>query len=177
MSGLRRKRPQLQKEAAEAGDFAVQLFRDQSYAPYISAYPESGLRSAPVSPTYCLTTSIDDQAFCFFLKNFVLSPCKGNSRSYISFVVPAMMKEQTQTSKPSLLCTSVKAVSLALFGNRPNSRSLQSKAAKQYSKALKEVNHALANPKLALEDQTLAAVIMMGIFEVSLSLKIVLSAY
>jgi hypothetical protein len=37
---------------------------------------------------------------------------------------------------------------------------------KQYSKALQQVNDALRNPQLALEDQTLATVITLGLFEV-----------
>jgi hypothetical protein len=35
-----------------------------------------------VSPLSCGTsTSIEEEALCYFIKNFVLMPCKGNSRS------------------------------------------------------------------------------------------------
>lgn len=84
----------------------------------------------------------------------------------MSFVVPVMEQEKQGLSKQSILGASVKAVSLALLGNRPNSRSIRPRAAKQYSNALKEVNHALKSQDLVLEDQTLAAVIILGIFEV-----------
>jgi len=160
MSGLRRKKVPVspQESVNDDGTFAVQVFRER---PPISPVYEM----LPLSPRYCLQASIDDQAFCYFLKNFVLSPCKGNSRSYMSFVIPVMEEHKRNMTKSSTLAISVKAVSLALLGNRPNSRSLRPRAAKQYSAALKEVNHALQSPDLVLEDQTLAAVIVLGPFE------------
>lgn len=66
----------------------------------------------------------------------------------------------------STLNTALKAVSLALLGNRPHSKPIRPRAVKEYSKALQEVNFALQNPELALEDNTLASVILLGMFEV-----------
>jgi hypothetical protein len=45
---------------------------------------------------------------------------------------------------------------------------LLAKAAKQYAKALKQVNEALLDPELGLEDQILATVLILGVFEVNI---------
>lgn len=162
MTGLRRKRETCLIEESKNDEenffiHDIQVVRENF--PFSSEF-------LLLSPQYCLQTSIEDQAFCFFFKNFVLSPCKGNSRSYMSFVIPVIEQEKKGLSQQSILGASVKAVSLALLGNRPNSRSIRPRAMKQYSNALKEVNSALASQDLVLEDQTLAAVIVLGTFEV-----------
>jgi hypothetical protein len=66
----------------------------------------------------------------------------------------------------SKLAIAVMASGLALLGNRPSSRHLMPKAMKCYSRALKEINEALLVEREAVEDDTLAAVIVLGLFEV-----------
>jgi len=118
-------------------------------------------------PSYRLSTSsIEEEALCYFIKNFVLMPCKGNSRSYMDFVVPAMKDVKSLESPPASLPKAVMAVSLALFANRRRVKPLLAKAAKQYAKALQQINEALRHPERALEDETLATIIILGLFEV-----------
>ena len=50
-------------------------------------------------------TPIEDQAIGSFLKNFVLMPCEGNSRSYMSFVVPTIEAEESLIAPKSPLST------------------------------------------------------------------------
>jgi hypothetical protein len=118
------------------------------------------------SPTSMIPPPIEDQAICNVLRNFVMTPCHGNSSSYMAFIVPTIAGEKSLESTKSPLSTAVMAVSFALLGNSGHNKSLLPRAAKQYSKALQQVNDALRNPQLALEDQTLATVITLGLFEV-----------
>ncbi|KAF8858208.1 hypothetical protein BDZ45DRAFT_403712 [Acephala macrosclerotiorum] len=123
-----------------------------------------------VSPSSGLSTPIEEQAKHLFRRNFVLEPCEGNSRSYMGFVVPVLEHDKQlvhEKGSNSRLATAVMAVGLALMGNRPNSRFLLPKAMKFYSRALKEINDALLVEDQAVEDDTLAAVIVLGLFEVT----------
>jgi hypothetical protein len=86
--------------------------------------------------------------------------------SYMAFVVPTIAGEKSLESTKSPLSTAVMAVSFALLGNLSHHKALLPRTVKQYSKALQQVNDALRNPQLALEDQTLATVITLGLFEV-----------
>ena len=58
------------------------------------------------------------------------------------------------------------SVAMALFANKRRYGSLLAKAARRYSEALYQVNELLRDPELALEDQTLATIIILGLFEV-----------
>jgi hypothetical protein len=64
------------------------------------------------------------------------------------------------------LSTSFLAVAFGAFANRPNSKALRHMAAFHYERALKHVNAALKDPHVALSDQTLASVLLLGLFEV-----------
>ncbi|CZR56257.1 uncharacterized protein PAC_06145 [Phialocephala subalpina] len=88
----------------------------------------------------------------------------------MGFVVPVLEHDKQlvegKGAGGSRLVTAVMAVGLALMGNRVNSRFLLPKAMKFYSRALKEINDALAVEDQAVEDDTLAAVIVLGLFEI-----------
>lgn len=117
-------------------------------------------------PTFGISTTIEEEALCHFIDSFVLMPCKGNSRSYMDFIIPAMEDEKSLVAPKTSLATSVMAVAMAAFGNRRKCQPVVAKAAKQYAKALQQINEALLDPELALEDQTLATVLVLGLFEV-----------
>lgn len=116
--------------------------------------------------TILSSATVENQAFCYFSKNFILTPCRGNSRRYMDFVVPAMQVEQSIARPRSMLPTFTMAVAYALMGNRNNENELLPKAAKEYSRGLEMMNEALRDPVRALEDDTLASVILLGLFEV-----------
>jgi hypothetical protein len=134
---------------------------------YRSVSPPETIIFAP--PTYGISTSIEEEALCHFINSFVLLPCMGNSRSYMDFIIPAMEAEKSLISPGTSLNTAVMAVAMAAFGNRQRYQLVLAKAAKQYAKALKQVNEALLDPELALEDQTLATVLILGVFEVTIT--------
>ncbi|KAF7860565.1 uncharacterized protein EAF02_010799 [Botrytis sinoallii] len=57
------------------------------------------------------------------------------------------------------------ALALATFGNQPNARMLKPKAEQAYLKALRHVTNAIGDPKQATQDTTLAAVMLLALFE------------
>jgi hypothetical protein len=83
-------------------------------------------------------------------------------RGYLDFVIPLL--KQNKPAQPLLLAFS--AVALAALGTRQNSKALLPKADLRYLNALKEINSALRDPKVASSDSTLASVMLMASFEV-----------
>jgi Fungal specific transcription factor domain/Fungal Zn(2)-Cys(6) binuclear cluster domain len=152
--------PNSKKENYYSGDWSQALSR----VTYRSASPPETTILSP--PTFGISTSIEEEALCHFIDSFILLPCKGNSRSYMDFIIPAMKDEKSLVSPSNSLSTAVMAVALASFGNRKKVQLVLPKAAKQYAKALQQINEALLDPDLALEDQTLATVLILGLFEV-----------
>lgn len=111
-----------------------------------------------------LSIPVDDQAPCYFMSNFVLNPKSESSRGYFDFLAP-MIKHETPDSHLSLAFS---AVALASLANRPQAKasSLINRAIGQYTRALGSINSALQNPSQQKTDQTLAAIMMLGFFEV-----------
>lgn len=111
-----------------------------------------------------LSIHVDDQAPCFFLTNFVLVPRNSGTRGFFDFLVPMMTAENPD----SHLSMAFKAVAMASLATRPNSKAsrLMSNAISYYSTALKQTNVALQSSQHQLSDQTLAAVLLLGFFEV-----------
>lgn len=117
-----------------------------------------------------LTIPVEEQAPCFFLSNYVLAPIPNDTtpRGYFDFLGPLMKGEGPE----SQLTLAFSAVSMASLANRPSSKhraDLRQLAIAQYTKALKATNLALQNPVTQKTDQTLAAVLMLGFYEVSYS--------
>jgi hypothetical protein len=110
-----------------------------------------------------MTTPIQQQAACYFLSSFVLVPESGTMKGYLDFVLPLMRQQNPHTA----LVYAFSAVTLAALGTRPNSKALASTADLWYLKALKEINAALKDPKIASSESTLASVMLMASFEVS----------
>lgn len=109
------------------------------------------------------TIQVEQLVFHYFLSNFVLLPGIEGRRGFLDFLLPLLRNEPPD----SHLSVSFKAVALAAFGNRPNSKKLLVQASSEYSRALSSTNTALANPVMQKSDQTLAAVLLLGLFEVS----------
>jgi hypothetical protein len=114
--------------------------------------------STTISQT--LTVPISERAANFFLANFVLQR-DGVSRGFLDFVIPMIKTEPPN----STLSYAFGAVALAGMGNRPNAKTLLPSAGEQYSRALQHVNAALRDPVLQKADSTLAAVMLLGLFE------------
>ncbi|ESZ96651.1 hypothetical protein SBOR_2961 [Sclerotinia borealis F-4128] len=109
------------------------------------------------------TSSIEQQAPCYFMSNFVIIPQSGQIRGSFDWVLPLIKTEPPA----SALSLSFQAVAMASLANKPNARgsNLMHSAIDQYAKALKVVNLALQNPVQQKSDQTLASIILLGFFE------------
>ncbi|CAD6455397.1 43c764f5-66bf-4e82-bdf5-7b8cae458007 [Sclerotinia trifoliorum] len=109
------------------------------------------------------TSSIEQQAPCYFMSNFVIIPQSGQMRGSFDWVLPLIKTEPSD----SALSLSFQAVAMASLANRPSARGskLMYSAIDQYAKALKVVNLALQNPVQQKTDQTLASILLLGFFE------------
>ncbi|TGO88055.1 hypothetical protein BPOR_0187g00160 [Botrytis porri] len=107
-----------------------------------------------------LTAALEERAICFFLSNYVLIPHGTVRCGFLGFLLPLMKLQPS-----AVLSDSLSAVALATFGNQPNARMLKPKAEQAYLKALRQVTNAIGDPKQAAEDTTLAAVMLLALFE------------
>lgn len=117
---------------------------------------------------------IDQIATHFFFSNFVTIPHDNkDSRGFLDYTVHLVNSQQA--NKPLALAFS--AASLAALANRPNAKSLLLKAEQRYSRAIRYVNHALRDPVEQKTDETLAAVLLLGMFETIMSRKVSMTAW
>ena len=129
----------------------------------IAPNPDQDMSKA-ISPLGALSIPLEQQAPCFFVSNFVIAP-RLETRGYFDFLLP-MLKSESANSHLSLAFS---AVAMASLANRPNTRGqrmLFSQAIGQYTKALKATNLAVQTPAHQKTDATLAAILMLGFFEV-----------
>lgn len=114
-------------------------------------------------PSTAMSIPLDVQAPCYFMSNFTLAS-QPTARGYFDFLLP-LVKTEPSDSHFSLAFSAVAFASLA---NRPSARgsNLLQQASNQYTKALRAVNVALQTPSHQKTDQTLAAILMLGFFEV-----------
>ncbi|KAI1371010.1 hypothetical protein F4677DRAFT_450843 [Hypoxylon crocopeplum] len=113
-----------------------------------------------------LSIPVEHQASCHFVSNFILVPREGNTRGFMDFVIPLLKQDPH-----GHLQHAFSACSMAFLNNRGGTGSMFSdKALHEYTKALTGTNAALRNPDTQLADSTLAAVLLLGLFE-SISAK------
>ncbi|KAK6854725.1 hypothetical protein PG990_008187 [Apiospora arundinis] len=109
-----------------------------------------------------LTVPVETQASCHFVSNFVLMPRQGSTRGFMDFLVPMIKSEGPE----SHLQHAFNACSMALINNRSASRNrFADKALNEYTQALMGTNAALRDPEQQKTDSTLAAVLLLGLFE------------
>jgi hypothetical protein len=106
---------------------------------------------------------VDTKASCHFVSNFVLVPRQGSTRGFLDYLIPLLNAE----SPDGHLQHAFNACALASLGNRVTSDSVkfQERAYAEYSRALAGTNAALRHPEGSKSDTTLAAVLMLGMFE------------
>ncbi|KAI0023492.1 hypothetical protein F4780DRAFT_776904 [Xylariomycetidae sp. FL0641] len=110
-----------------------------------------------------LNVPVEQRASCQFVSNFVLLP-RGSSttRGFLDFLIP-LLKQETPHDP---LKYAFGAVSMAFMNNRSGTPSdLTDKAISDYTQALKSVNRAIQDPEAQKADSTLAAVLLLGMFE------------
>lgn len=105
----------------------------------------------------------EQQAICAFFLDFVLLPRHPeSSEGHLEHLLP--LYANTSAESPLSLATS--SVALAISGDSPNRRNDQQLGRTIFGKALRKTSAAIRNPAESRKDETLMAVLLLGLFEV-----------
>lgn len=127
-------------------------------SPTFSDDIKSPLEQAVVSS---LNVPVEHQATCHFIANFILLPSEGD-RGFMDFIIPLLKQDSS-----GHLQHAFNACSIAYLNNRGGMGGrFSDKALHEYTKALNGTNAALRSTDSQLSDSTLAAVLLLGLFEV-----------
>lgn len=107
-----------------------------------------------------LSPDAEDQATCFFFKNYVLDE-ESLTRSYFDYL-PALYG---QARGNGILVDAVNAIGLAGLANSRRASEVMVKANLIYGRAVRKTSERLKTSQ-AKEDQTLVAVMLLGMYEV-----------
>lgn len=128
------------------------------------ASPESSLAKSD-GRGYVVSTlnmPLDQQASCHFVSNYVLIPRQGSTRGFMEYLLP-MLKTETPVEHFKL---AFDACAFASLGNRVGPGNDYDQAALgKYTKALSSTYKALRDPEMAKHDSTLAAILLLGLYE------------
>ena len=106
----------------------------------------------------------EQQAICAFFLDFVLLPRHPDSvQGHLEHLLPLYNK--TTPESPLSLATS--SVALAFSGNSPTRPNDHQLARSIFGRALRKTGAAIRNPMESKKDETLMAVLLLGLFEVS----------
>jgi hypothetical protein len=115
-----------------------------------------------VPPT--ITLAPECEAVPFFFKNFITLPQQAEStRGYLEYLVPLYNRARPS----SVLHLATTAVAMATCGQYPGRQQLLREAVSTYGKALKKVNDDLKDPTMSRSDETVLAILMFSLYEVS----------
>ena len=112
---------------------------------------------------------LEDQATCYFFYNFV-SQDPSSLQTY-SHVMPTVYR---QSSSFNALPNIIEAIGLAGVSNVKQAPQLMAAAGVKYARALRAITASIQDSKEASTDQTLITVMLLGLFEVLYTLKMVL---
>ncbi|OAA45018.1 Zn(2)-C6 fungal-type DNA-binding domain protein [Metarhizium rileyi] len=130
---------------------------DGTVASYPRSSSERSIKPPPPIPVYEL-------ASCHFISNYILIPRRGlaTTRGFLDFVLPLL-----KAPEPSQhFLYAFQACSLASLNNRVGTgNDFDKEALGCYTKALASTFSALKDPVLTRRDDTLAAILLLGLFE------------
>ena len=116
-----------------------------------------------IPPSVPNSESFDDEAICLFLADYVQAPQEGWPKGHLEFL-PSILH---QTQPDSCLSHAVHAVAYRYLYNIRTQSPIQSRAQYYYSQSLKSIHKALEDPMERLNDSTLLAVWLVGLYEAS----------
>lgn len=106
----------------------------------------------------------EQEAICAFFLDFVLLPRhKDSVQGHLEHLLP--LYANTTPDSPLSLATS--AVALVLSGSAPNRRIDKERARQNFSEAIRKTRDAIRSPAESKKDETLMAVLILGLYEVS----------
>ena len=116
-----------------------------------------------------LSVPLEDEATYHFFYNFLPNDhSSDDSRNAYTSVLPNLHR---QDSSFGVLPKIVNAIGLAIISNMKHSPEVMVAASQGYAGALRAINSSIQNPSSATTDQTLIAVMLLGVFEVCFTLK------
>ncbi|EAQ87016.1 hypothetical protein CHGG_08269 [Chaetomium globosum CBS 148.51] len=120
-------------------------------------------QSPSPSPVSALTIPIAHRASCYFASNFILVPVGVAPHGFMEYLVPLMDTEPPE----SALRYAFNACAFALLGNRARADgiNLAQLSLKEHTMALAQTHKALGHPAAASTDSTLAAVLLLCLYE------------
>ncbi|TGJ84014.1 hypothetical protein E0Z10_g4765 [Xylaria hypoxylon] len=111
--------------------------------------------------------SIEEQARCHFISHFILMPRDGRTVGHMDFILPLLKQE----GPDSHIQHAFNACALTFLSNRRGvGGKVEERALEEYTAALARTNTALQDRKSQQSDASLAAVLLLGMFE-SISAK------
>ncbi|KAJ5890220.1 hypothetical protein N7504_011030 [Penicillium tannophilum] len=119
---------------------------------------ESGSGTLSFSPRNNVEFPVQDLAKGYFFSHYITGGLEGGHMSYL---LPLIADPGNVAVNSAL-----NAVGLAALSNIRLSPQMMLKARREYTNALSETNQALANTAMSKRDDTLAAVVLLGMFEV-----------
>jgi len=121
-------------------------------------------QKAEIPPTISLAPECE--AVPFFFKNFTALPQQAEStRGFLEYLVPLYNRARPN----SVLHLATTAVALAACGQYPGRHELLREAVSTYGKAIKKLNEDLKHPAKAKSNETVLAILMFSLYEVSLT--------
>lgn len=154
-----------ERRARKANDKALALKTGKSLSrksPERNSPVRSATSSMPSSPAAPPTQSIDERTAHHFVSNYVLIPPQGTQRGYFEFVIP-LIKARNPSPHFKL---AFEACALAYFSNRmKDTEHLEKAAILKYVKALAATGRAIQDPFESRQDGTIAAVLLLSLFE------------
>ncbi|KAI1839428.1 hypothetical protein JX266_014361, partial [Neoarthrinium moseri] len=109
-----------------------------------------------------LSLPVEHQALCYFTNRYTLAPAQYLDPGYLSVLKLVSHKK----SVGPCLSKSFSAVSLAAFSTRSNARKIVVHARAAYSVALRLTNEAIQQPYSCHDDELLASVVLLALFEI-----------
>lgn len=123
--------------------------------------PVDGQLSRGSSIAQSPTLPLLEQASHHFISNFVLIPPQGTERGYLEYLLPIIDNKPHEHFRLAF-----EAVSLASLGTRVGGGvRIEKQALGKYTAALAAISTAIRDPMLSKEDDTVAAVLLLGLFE------------
>ncbi|KAG7285598.1 hypothetical protein NEMBOFW57_010227 [Staphylotrichum longicolle] len=125
--------------------------------------------SSSPSPEAALTVPLAHRVSCYFASNFILLPLGSAPHGFMEYLVPLLEAEPPN----SALRYAFNACAFALLGNRARADrvNLAQLSLKEHTLALAYTHRALGQPAVASNDSTLAAVLMLCLYESITAIK------
>ncbi|ORY59535.1 uncharacterized protein BCR38DRAFT_526858 [Pseudomassariella vexata] len=111
---------------------------------------------------HVLLPPVEDQALHYLLSRYAQAPSQLLDPGYI----PVLKLLKRRKNMSHCLATSLSATSLAVYSTRKNSRMAILRARAAYSKALKLINNAVQVPGSCHDDELLASIVVLVLFEI-----------